>query len=229
MKPQRLKDVYFTTVRPIARLSHLAWRSKLRHGIPRELRRGENGQVWLHLGCGTKVHPNFVNIDGNIRYRPDMWLDLRNGLPFPTQSVDRVYACHVFEHFYWDELVGIFRECFRVLQHGGGIRILVPSVELAVQAYLEGDRDWFPEFPTAFDSLGGRFVNFLFCDGQHRLAFDFSFIVEALSMSGFVENRRMAPRLSILFPSYVLEQMEPASHYIKSSLVVEARKLDKSL
>ena len=205
-------------------MNHWAWKFRLRHKVPERMQRGENGQVWLHLGSGTKVHPDFVNIDGNILQRPDMWLDLRNGLPFPTQSVDRVYACHVFEHFYWEGLLGIVEECFRVLQPRGGIRILVPSVELAIEAYLRGDEDWFSDFPTMFSSLGGRFTNFLFCDGQHRLAFDFSFTVELFNNTGFAEIQRMKPRVSVLFPKHVLEELEPAVGYIETSLVVEARK-----
>jgi len=77
-----------------------------------------------------------------------MWLDLRNGLPFPSHSVEGIYACHVFEHFYWKELIRVCNECFRVLHHGGGIRIPVPSLEMALEAYLRGDKPWFPDFPT---------------------------------------------------------------------------------
>jgi len=79
-----------------------------------------------------------------------------------------------------EELIRICNGCFRVLHHGGGIRILVPSLEMALEAYLTGDKPWFPDFPTEYGSLGGRFMNFLFCEGQHRLAFDFSFVAETL-------------------------------------------------
>jgi len=106
----------------------------------------------------------------------------------------------------------------------GGIRILVPSVELAIEAYLQDDEDWFPDFPTMFSSLGGRFANFLFCDGQHRLAFDFSFAAELFNNAGFTEIQCMEPRFSVLFPKHVLEELEPAAGYIETSLVVEARK-----
>jgi prepilin-type processing-associated H-X9-DG protein len=227
MRSQRFKDFCFITVTPATYANHLAWKFRLRRKIPERFRQGERGQVWLNIGSGAKAHPQFVNFDGNILRWPEMWLDLRHGLPFPPKTVDEIYACHVFEHVYWTDLLRLLRECYRVLRPGGGIRFLVPSVEKAIEAYLKGDREWFPNFPVEFSSLGGRFANFLFCDGQHRLAFDFSFAVETLNTAGFREVKRVEPRVSAIFPEHVLEQMEPAVGYIDSSLVVESIKLCK--
>jgi prepilin-type processing-associated H-X9-DG protein len=165
-----------------------------------------------------------VNIDANVFRRPRMWLDLRNGLPFPTGTVDGIYASHVLEHFYYREVTKILGECYRVLRPGGGLRVLVPSVELAVEAYRAGNGDWFSDFPTNYDSVGGRFMNFLFCDGQHRLAFDLSFAEELLKNSGFCSVDRMRVRLSGIFPGSVLEELEPAANGREALLVVEARR-----
>jgi prepilin-type processing-associated H-X9-DG protein len=224
MKPQRLKDVCFMAIKPVAYVNHIAWGLRLRRDVPARFRRGEKGELWLNMGSGAKPHPKFVNIDGNILRRPDMWLDLRNGLPFPSGSVRSIYACHVIEHFYWRELLGIIAECFRVLQPSGGIRVLVPSLELACEAYVKGDKQWFPDFPTEFNSLGGRFMNFLFCDGQHRLAFDYSLAAEILKLAGFTDIQKTGPRMSRIFAKHVLDEAEPAVGYIDSSLVVEAIK-----
>jgi prepilin-type processing-associated H-X9-DG protein len=188
------------------------------------MRRSRGGKIWLQLGSGPNAHPTFVNIDGNIFQKKDIWIDLRFGLPFPTEAVDGIYSCHTFEHFYWRELSKILRECFRVLRPHGYIRILVPSVELAVETYFQNDVQWFPDFPDKFDSLGGRFSNFLFCDGQHRLAFDFSFMVEALERVRFSQVLQMKPRESNFYPVEILRKLEPETGYIESSLVVEARK-----
>jgi predicted SAM-dependent methyltransferase len=224
MKPQRLKDVCFMAIKPAAYVNHIAWELRLRRDIPARLRRGDKGELWLNLGSGAKPHAKFVNVDGNILRRPDMWLDLRNGLPFRTGSVDSIYACHVIEHFYWKELLSIIAECFRVLKANGGMRILVPSMELACEAYGRGDKQWFPDFPTEFTSLGGRFMNFLLCDGQHRLAFDYSLAAEIFKLSGFTDVQKTGPRISCLFAKDVLEEVEPPAGYIESSLVVEAIK-----
>src|SRR5262249_7306496 len=124
-----------------------------------------HGPRHLHLGCGPKYLPDFVNIDGNPFHKVDLWLDVRNGLPFASNSVDSIYSTHMFEHFFPDELQGLLRECVRVLKPGGGIRLVVPNLNSAILAYGQNRLDWFSSaFPRRFDSLGGRFSNFIFCD-----------------------------------------------------------------
>jgi len=188
-------------------------------------RRHGNGARHLHLGCGTKYLSGFVNIDGNLFNKIDVWLDVRNGLPFPSNSVDSIYSTHMFEHFYPDELKRLLRECVRVLKNAGGIRIVVPSLESAITAYSQARSEWFDNsFPRHFDSLGGRFSNFVFCDGQHRTAFDFSYIDEELREAGFGQVERSAEGNSRLYGSSV-PPFEPAdSKDLPHSLYVEAFK-----
>jgi predicted SAM-dependent methyltransferase len=141
-----------------------------------------------------------VNIDANPLQKIDVWLDVRYGLPFANQSVDSIYSTHMVEHLYPDELEELLRECSRVLKPGAGLRLIVPSLRSAVLAYQENRRDWFNEsFPRHFDSVGGRFSNFMFCDGQHRTAFDFGYLKEMLSNSGFDQVEESAEGHSWLY------------------------------
>jgi predicted SAM-dependent methyltransferase len=219
MKSQRLKDIYFFGTRPILKVN--AWRWY----IHKQLKPSASvRKVYLNMGCGDKYLEGFINIDGNVFRKKDMWLDLRNGLPFSSHSVDAIYSCHVFEHFYISELKVILKECWRLLKPTGGIRILVPSLEEAISAYIAGRRDWFPDFPSSFSSLGGRFFNYIFCDSQHRLTFDFSFLDELLRETSFRNSVRTEPGKSDLFPSDILDKIEHANEgYIQTSLIVEAR------
>jgi predicted SAM-dependent methyltransferase len=188
-------------------------------------RHSANGSRHLHLGCGTKYLSGFVNIDGNLFNKIDVWLDVRNGLPFPSNSVDSIYSTHVFEHFYPDELKRLLGECVRVLKNGGGIRIVVPSLESAITAYAQGRSEWFDNsFPRHFDSLGGRFSNFVFCDGQHRTAFDFSYIDEELREAGFSQVEKSAEGDSRLYGASVPAFQPFDSKDLPHSLYVEAFK-----
>jgi predicted SAM-dependent methyltransferase len=187
--------------------------------------RPANGACQLHLGCGTKYLPGFLNIDGNLLNKIDVWLDVRNGLPFRSGSVDSIYSTHMFEHFYPDELKRLLQECVRVLKSGGGIRLIVPSLESAIAAYTQERSDWFYDsFPRHFDSLGGRFSNFVFCDGQHRTAFDFSYLSEVLRGAGFLEVEKSAEGKSRLYGNSVppFEPGDPTD--LPHSLYVEAFK-----
>ena len=122
MISQRIKDLYFNMIGPATYLNHCLWKTRMRSTIPKRLIVNGNGKLWLNVGSGAKAHPSFVNIDGNIFRHPEMWLDLKNGLPFPPGTVDGIYASHVLEHFYYAELAIVLAECRRVLKPSGGLR-----------------------------------------------------------------------------------------------------------
>jgi predicted SAM-dependent methyltransferase len=131
----------------------------------------------------------------------------------------------MFEHFYPDELKRLLQECARVLKSGGGIRLIVPSLESAIAAYTQARSEWFHDFfPRHFDSLGRRFSNFVFCDGQHRTAFDFIYLSEVLSEAGFREVEKSAEGKSRLYGTSVPKYEPGDSTDLPHSLYVEAFK-----
>ena len=218
MLHQRYKDIVFWGIGQATRPNYLL----RRYVLPR---RSTSGAMHLHLGCGTKYLPGFLNIDGNLFNKIDLWLDVRNGLPFASNSVDSIYSTHMFEHFYPDELNGLLPECLRVLKPGGGVRLIVPNLESAIKAYGQHQIQWFDDsFPRHFDSLGGRFSNFVFCDGQHRTAFDFTYFDEVLRRAGFREVEKSAEGKSRLYPSKVPPYEPGDSTELPHSLYVEAFK-----
>ena len=218
MLHQRYKDIVFWAIQQ-ATVPNYFLRRYLIGARP------ANGPRHLHLGCGTKYLPGFLNIDANPFNRIDLWLDVRNGLPFPSRTVDSIYATHMFEHFYPDELNRLLRECVRVLKPGGGVRLIVPNLASAIAAYSHKQSAWFDDsFPRHFDSLGGRFSNFIFCDGQHRTAFDFSYLDEVLRQPGFREVENFAEGKSRLYGSNVPPYAPQDSTELPHSLYVEAFK-----
>jgi hypothetical protein len=103
------------------------------------------------------------------------------------------------------------------------MRLVVPNLQSAIAAYQEKQSDWFYDsFPRHFDSVGGRFSNFVFCDGQHRTAFDFSYLEEELRKAGFREVEESMEGKSRLYgesvPSFLAADATGLSH----SLYVEA-------
>jgi SAM-dependent methyltransferase len=216
---QRYKDLSFLLIGQATRPNY--WLKKLWHArrsIPER-------QLDLHLGCGPKYLPGFVNIDANPMRKSDIWLDVRRGLPFAASSVDSIYSAHMIEHLYPDELERLLRDCVRVLRLAGGMRIIVPSLSNAILAFQQNRRDWFyNDFPRHFDSLGGRFSNFVFCDGQHRTAFDLGYLDEVLRRAGFREVVESAEGRSRLYGEKVpaFEPRDPGD--LPHSIYVEAFK-----
>jgi predicted SAM-dependent methyltransferase len=214
---QRFKDIAFWGIAKATLPNYLV----RRYVLPQHSR----GAIHVHLGCGPKYLPGFVNVDANLFNKIDLWLDVRNGLPFPSNSVDSIYSTHMFEHFYPDELNRLLHECLRVLKPRGGIRLIVPNLESAIQAYSQRQSAWFDDsFPRHFDSLGGRFSNFVFCDGQHRTAFDFTHLDEVVRKTGFREVERSAEGKSRLYDGNVPAYEPGDSRDLPHSLYVEAFK-----
>lgn len=127
----------------------------------------DNCHLRLNLGCGLRIHPSWINIDGSwnarlakfpflrkalssLRILPagkeevpwsrDIFIhDIRKPLPFFDSSAEAVYASHVLEHLYREQGQQLIREVFRVLASGGIVRIVVPDLHTIVREYL-GER-----------------------------------------------------------------------------------------
>lgn len=200
--------------RPFAKLNHLRYRL-----IP-----PSTGKP-LHVGCGGWYIEGFLNIDLNPFQRVDLWLDVRNGLPLADDSVGFIYTAHTVEHLYPDELDSLLSECRRVLRRGGGIRIVVPNLRTSIQAYIQDRAEWFGDWPRSFQSMGGRLTNYILCNGQHRMAFDFGYLEELLLAAGFASVKERKPMESEHCKPEVLSICEQeADPDLPRSVYVEAVK-----
>ena len=219
---QGTRDLYFAALLPLNKLNYWRW-------IVQRKARSATSEIHLHLGCGPKYLRGFVNVDGNLFRKTDLWLDLRNGLPYPDGSISTVYSSHVLEHFYPDELHTILCECHRVLRPGGGLRIVVPDMGGAVRAYLTGRADFFASFPRDNKSLGGKLSNLLFCEGGHRQGLDFSYLLELLQNAGFQDVRQLQSHESYVYAADIFSLLQKEEAGVSAiSLFVEARKLSGS-
>lgn len=172
MLSQQIKDVYFLANRWAALPNH--YLARLRFGSRRDLR--------LHLGCGPDYIDGMLNIDGNIRRRCDLWLDLRNGLPFPADSTLLVYCSHTLEHLLPNEAIKLLKEVHRVLRPDGIARIAVPSVEHAMRI-MAGDAQ--SRWPRDFDDPTAQAINYLFAEGQHKYAYSDTLLRAFARQAGF--------------------------------------------
>ena len=214
MVPQGWKDFYYLTAGKCSIASY--WRYSL---FPSK--RFHN--ALLHIGCGTHYIPEMVNVDGNLFQKKDLWLDVAFGLPFKAGSIRGVYISHVLEHFKSRTARKLLQEFHRVLAPQGFVRIVVPSLEYAVEAYARGDPARLSEWPERYRSIGGRFHNFLLCANQHFTLLDFSFLEELLTDAGFRNIvRRESRRSSRLSPEHL--RFEPEEAPNDSSLYVECEK-----
>lgn len=92
--------------------------------------------VYINLGCGSRIHPAWRNLDVNpYAGGVESW-KATEGIPAPSQSVDVVYHSHLLEHLQQKEGEDLTQECFRVLNPEGILRIVVPDLERICKDYL---------------------------------------------------------------------------------------------
>jgi len=92
--------------------------------------------VCINLGCGSRIHPDWRNLDVNPYVEGVESWKASEGIPAPSQSVDVVYHSHLLEHLQQEEGEDLIHECLRVLKPGGILRIVVPDLERICTDYL---------------------------------------------------------------------------------------------
>lgn len=90
----------------------------------------------LNLGCGSRLHNDWINVDLVSSNKNVIAHNLLNGIPFIDNEFDAVYHSHVLEHFSREDGKKFIAECYRVLKSGEIIRIAVPDLEQIVKNYL---------------------------------------------------------------------------------------------
>lgn len=90
----------------------------------------------VNLGCGSRYHPSWINIDISPRGPDVINHDLSKNIPLESSSCDVVYYSAVLEHIRPSDIKAFFGECKRVLKPGGIIRVGVPDFENICELYL---------------------------------------------------------------------------------------------
>ena len=94
------------------------------------------GKALLNVGCGSKFHVDWTNIDMKSASPHVQAHNLLQGFPFPSDHFDVVYHSQVLEHFPKEKASAFMAECCRVLRPGGALRVVVPDLENIAKEYL---------------------------------------------------------------------------------------------
>ena len=111
-------------------------------------------EVKLNIGCGLSGIRGWHNLDNSPTIllsripvlrsilKTPAWprdvqrCDVRKGLPFADNSVKYIYLSHSFHQLTRGESMQLAKECRRVLQPGGVMRVVVPDLERIAREYL---------------------------------------------------------------------------------------------
>ncbi len=190
----------------------------------------------LNVG-GGKGHPRLPGwtiVD--LRDSADLVLDISSQrLPFDDGSVDVVFTSHTLEHILPQKLGFVLDEFRRVLRPGrrtedgfsGGIlRIAVPDISRAINAYAAGDRSFFDKSEVTVRDreapIGGLLASWFYSisavGNGHVHCFDESYMTYWLNKHGF--NRVLRSKFqSSLLPELRTDAFDRHPH---DSLYVDA-------
>jgi predicted SAM-dependent methyltransferase len=181
--------------------------------------------VLVNVACGPQILDGFVNVD-LLGPPPRIRWDCRRSLPLADAGAAGIRAEQFVEHLETrEELPDFLRDCLRVLEPGGVLRVIVPDAGRYLHAYcrpgLDGFRelavpDPFPaDLPTRMDVINHIFHQW----GEHRWAYDFETLALRLRTAGFGTIEQVAYQRSLL-PALAQDRDVHASY----SLYVDAVK-----
>lgn len=130
-------------------------------------------KIKLNLGCGAIRPEGWINADSSfnahlqrfplvgkflskslnaVEYKSNdvVYMNLNKRWKYKDDSVDVVYASHLFEHLTIRSASLFLKESYRCLKKGGVIRLVVPDLHKVCLKYLEDYGDASVEDPTVY-------------------------------------------------------------------------------
>lgn len=172
----------------------------------------------LHIGSGPVYMEGWVNIDISDAHKTDICADV---LTLDFKDVDVIYSCHCLEHLSVVDADKAFKLFYQWLKPDGIFRLSVPSLELAVKAYVNGSDMKFlygADFKGYYlhDTPCER-LNFFMKEWEHKLTYDYSQLRKMLIDAGFPYIKQKVANNSAI-PDFNHDR------FISESLYVEAIK-----
>jgi len=161
----------------------------------------------VYVGCGLNAIPGAINLDNSpsvflshhkvvhkilkkmkfVGEENEKFIEIvkeRNirfgtaqKLPFKENTIDVVYSSHTCEHLYERDLKRFMSEAYRVLKHGGVMRMAIPDLNIFIKQYLiDGDANKFCKNMYMGSLKAPSFINkvkqFIIGDRNHKWMYD---------------------------------------------------------
>ena len=164
----------------------------------------------LQVGTGLNFLPGWLNTDFHPRTPQVAYLDATRTFPFNDGTFTHIFSEHMIEHIPFNDGRFFLRECFRVLQPGGKIRVATPDLRTIVSLFAaqptaaaEGYNkfstehfmaDFIPKFSVEKYGYNAAFVlNMFFWHHGHVFAHDEKTLGQILQEAGFTQIKRWKP------------------------------------
>jgi predicted SAM-dependent methyltransferase len=187
-------------------------------------------KIYLNHGCGSIRPSGWINTDSSVnanlqrvpivgkwiakmlnplvKYENNnfIYANLNKKWNFRDNSVDVIYASHLFEHLSLKSAELFISEAMRTLKPGGSLRIVVPDLYKICKRYIdEYENNSFEESSTKFimwainmhregqygnvSMFKGFILDMISYPHQHKYMYDEKSLIEIFKESGFVNIR----------------------------------------
>lgn len=185
--------------------------------------------VKLNIGSGTIpknsifANKDWTNVDFYFDSLKTEWhsaqylkFDLSDKWLIETESVDCIFASHIFEHFTYVKLWKVVMECYRVLKKGHPIRVVSPDPRIFIRNWEIKNKVFLfdcysKENYDKFDyenNLNIAFTDIFFYDHcRHALCTSIDYIKILMIRTGFTIVKEMACG-NTMFPEYFREKKD---------------------
>jgi predicted SAM-dependent methyltransferase len=184
----------------------------------------------LEIGSFATVRPGWLCTDINPQHPDIQCLDATQPFPFADDTFQFIYAEHMIEHITFPQARSMLNECHRVMQPGGVIRIVTPSIEFlslmlrdSIPDYVQWAAKTFcPNDPPLRSVVFNNFVR----AWGHQFIYDASALCWIMHQAGFQDlqfcslQKSEHPELQNL----AFEDRMPQGFLAIESMVIEGTK-----
>jgi predicted SAM-dependent methyltransferase len=171
----------------------------------------------LNIGCGHNVIPGWKNIDNspsvlltrwpilkftlfraglitrgqfeNSWPKGIIWKDVSKKIPYPDDSVSKIYCSHFLEHLDRSQGKRFLCESFRALKKGGILRLVAPDLLFHARRYVndmsKGESSGRGPHDEFLDTVCGAYLDKKRFGAAHRYMYDWPTIRLLLKDAGF--------------------------------------------
>jgi SAM-dependent methyltransferase len=172
----------------------------------------------LHWGCGRSVAPGWINADRVDHGGVDVVGDIRDGLPIESATIDYAFSMHALQEVELPAVAPLLEELRRILRPGGVLRLCLPDVDKAIDAYRRGEASRFLISDEEARTIGGKLIAHILSYGHSRTLFTAGFAEELLRKAGFARIEHVAHRAT----ASTVPEMVALDDHAHKSLFVEA-------
>ncbi|MEH2052150.1 glycosyltransferase [Nostoc sp.] len=185
----------------------------------------------LNIGCGHIKFDNWINIDiDKDKKAVDLVCNAAQKLPFDDDSCALIYNEHFLEHLTVEEGIFFLRECYRVLQPGGILRIAMPSLEYVMQKYNSEEwqnQEWLNWSEFKFIKTRAEMLNISFRWWGHQWLYDREELNRRLLETGYTNIKDVTWGLSDI-PELRNRETRADSLLICEAQLANQKELNKS-